>query len=291
MRACLSSPSGNLHRPVPDNCDHVSPTRRESKMFQKLLRQYQEASQAVYESWCNGTADEVLPHIFEAQYLPEPYLDFGFSQDENFCVFLTTNPGKGSDVQLREGVEKLCGGSVPIEYHPLARTMACHYDGGNSINNAARANIEAMKGIASAMGRTGLLQVEMVPWHSPNLPDKDGAVAELSESALFMNYRTALERLIRACPLVLSWSAGFPARRTGTGVDFKANAMGFDLASANILELSRTDRGISQALLWTRDSTTIRGLFVRQGSANLPANRLLSSKIPTYDMIAKTLGA
>ena len=172
---------------------------------------------------------------------------------------------------------------------PLARTMARFYERPGTLKGAPRANIKAMKRIGAAMGRTGILQVEMVPWHSPNLSDKERVIAKLSKHALFMSYRSALENLIRACPLVLSWSAGLPALRAGAGVEFKATAMGLDLASANILEIARTERGISQALLWSKDLSRTKGIFVTQGSANLPADDPHGSGVSRYDTIARTL--
>jgi hypothetical protein len=169
--------------------------------------------------------------------------------------------------------------------------LANFYEYSGTLKGAPLANIRAMRGISESMGLRGVLQVEMVPWHSPNLSDKAGVIAELSRSRLYRTYLLALENLISACPLVLSWSAGVPDRRSGVGVEFKANAMRLDLVSSNILEISRTEGGISQAVLWSKNDLRTMGIFVKHGSANLPANKILCTGVKTYDMIAQVLKA
>ena len=255
------------------------------------LQKYRDASQAIYEVWRTGMEHAILPG-FEMDHVPEPYLNYGFKNLDDSCVFLTTNPGRGMEHQLRLGVAKLSGGSVPWEYLPLSLEMASYYEKSAGLNSSARANVRRMIEIAKAIGRPGFLQVEMIPWHSGKLDNKDKVLSALSAHEPYRKYRSSLEDLLSSCPVVLSWSAGIPERRGGVGVRFKADAMQLDLASASLLEISSGTNGPSQGLFWQRKSGRLTALFVNQGSANLPANREMpGSGIKTYEAIAAAVRA
>jgi hypothetical protein len=259
-------------------------------MDHRVFQEYVNASQAIYEVWRTENDHEMIDG-FEKDHVPEPYLNYGFRGLEESCVFLTTNPGQGMDHQLRAGIEELSGGALPREYLPLSVSLAEFYEGSPDLNGSARGNVRRMKEIARALGRPGVLQVELIPWHSASLPNKDRALSRLSEHELYADYYDALTRLIGVSPVVLSWSAGIPERRGGVGVEFKANAMKLDVASAELLKISSREGGVSQGLLWKREAGRLRGLFVTRGSANLPADRTLESGTTRYRSIAAAVSA
>jgi hypothetical protein len=230
------------------------------------LSSYLAICEQIYHDWIRGDVDPGLEG-FDVGHLPEPYLEFG--QEGDPCIFLTTNPGAGMDVQLPAGLSQLIGGPLPEHYQTAARHMAQFYEHSGQLKGAPLANIRAMRGIAAALGYQRVLQVEMVPWHSPKFPDKRKTLERLRSVARYREYAEALGALLARSPVVLSWSGGDPERRSGDGMDFKAAPMGLDLARAHMFEISRTDRA-SQALLWSHDSRGLRGLFVNRAAANLP---------------------
>lgn len=157
------------------------------------------------------------------------------------------------------------------------------------LKGPARSNIEKMMQLASALGYTGVIQVEMIPWHSPYLPNKQKVMKLLERAEAYDRYLTALRGFIEQQPVVLSWAAGSkPSSRTGEGVAFKAEMLGIDLATCRLVELGRK-KEISQCLLLDRQSENVRGLFVTQGSASLPANVASSDGHPKYDVIVRAI--
>jgi hypothetical protein len=150
-----------------------------------------------------------------------------------------------------------------------------------------------MKRIARQFGASGVRQIEMIPWHSVSLPDKRVAIAQLlAEEPSYRLYRNALDELLRTYPLVLSWSAGTPLRRSGAGMEMKAEQIGLDLGRAHVFALERR-RDVSQALLWQCEAEKFRGLFVTQGAASLPSsgvNRAGQDKAALLSALASELG-
>jgi hypothetical protein len=245
---------------------------------------YQDASQAIYQDWSAG-GGEPLPTCFDREYLPEPYLNYGFTDVEGSCVFLSTNPGEGMAHQLPSSVAELSGGTLPSEYEPLSITLARFYEDPGKFRGYARHNVRKMKKFARVCFDAGVLQVEAIPWHSHALPSKKKVMDELlRDCRIYREYHETLKEFLSVCPAVFAWSAGNPNKRGGSGMDLKADLMEFDLGSAEALTLADGSYEVSQALFWTRESGRLRGIFVNQGSATLPADK-------KFDAIAKVLRA
>lgn len=98
---------------------------------------YQEASQNVLDVWRSGQphADGLMQKTFQLDYMPEPYLDFGSGGE--FCVFLTTNPGGGMSIQLRDGMRRLYPDGLPSDYADVAKVMARYYLESGELKGAA----------------------------------------------------------------------------------------------------------------------------------------------------------
>ena len=247
---------------------------------------YSGVCDTIYLQWKSGSSDDPRLSAFDTQYLPEPYLDFGHGDE--VCIFLTTNPGGGMDAQLPDGVSRLAGGHIPQSYNPLAKLLGEFYENSGALKGAPLANIKAMRSIAMAMGFSRVLHVEMIPWHSPKLPSKRKVLSELGQHELYAEYAVALRHLLDSASVVLSWSGGDPEKRGGDGVEFKGGALGLDLRTANLLEITRTSRP-SQALLWSRQDEKLRGLFVNRAAANLP-KRKGTDGVDRHLRIAEAIG-
>lgn len=231
---------------------------------------YIAACEDLYQAWREGGAarDPFLATHFTLEHCPEPYLSFG-PQDRPL-VFLSTNPGGGLPQQLRpeQSAQSLLRGCD--SYGGAAARLGQFYRAPETRLGSAKRNIAAMCSIAQALGYSGVQQVEAIPWHSPSLPNKREVVQSLRARApSHVRYDRALRAYLRELPMVLSWSAGTPARRGGDGVAFKADLLGLDLEHCQTLWLSEGRQ--SQALLWRRSEGSVRGIFVTQGNAILPS--------------------
>src|SRR5690606_25986513 len=102
-----------------------------------VLDRYRRASDNVYQTWASG-ADIDNPTIrstFQLEYMPEPYLEFGTGED--FCVFLTTNPGGGMPIQLRDGISLLFPQGLPVSYQTMSCKLANYYSESGELKGAA----------------------------------------------------------------------------------------------------------------------------------------------------------
>lgn len=257
-------------------------------------RAYMLVAQQIYDDWRfqRGPRSALARELFTLDHSPESFLTFGDVTAP--AIFVTTNPGRGFEYQLHPSIRP--GGLFDgVDDYPAAAAKLGEFYGRPraDIAIAARANIAAMKRIARQFGATGVRQIEMIPWHSVSLPDKRGTIARLlAEEPSYKHYRTALDELLKTHPLVLSWSAGTPLRRSGAGMEMKAEQIGLDLGRAHILPLERR-RDVSQALLWQLDGATFRGLFVTQGAASLPSagvNRSGQDQAQLLSELASQLG-
>jgi hypothetical protein len=187
-------------------------------------------------------------------------------------------------IQLRDGMRRLYPAGLPTDYADVAKVMARYYLESGELKGAALANIKAMIGIAKALGFSRVIQIEGFPWHSSTLPNKRALQRDLAGHPAYAEYDQVMRNILKASPVVLSWSAGRPEIRSGNGVEFKAELMGLELERANLIALGRK-KTISQGLIWQKDSSGLRGLFVRTGSAGLPKNKR-SNGGQLYDAIA-----
>lgn len=257
-------------------------------------RDYLDVSQAIYEDWLHqqGPRSSAAREMFTLEHAPEPFLTFGDVSKP--AIFVTTNPGRGFDYQRHPSVHPGCLFDGVERYAEAAARLGQFYEQPNAaIAVAARSNIAAMKRIARGFGASGVRQIEMIPWHSVSLPNKRAAIARLlAEELSYAAYRRALDRLLRTYPLVLSWSAGIPGNRGGSGMEMKAEQIGLDLKVAEMLVLERRN-DVSQALLWQAEAGRFRGLFVTQGAASLPSagvNRAGEDKSALLAALAKRVG-
>jgi hypothetical protein len=254
--------------------------------FDRAFGKYKDASQAIYEAWLSGNSNEVLSP-FQMDYLPEPYLDYGFADGKDACVFLATNPGEAMPHQLRSGVAaEFGGGTLPTEYRFLSVALAEFYGDPARFQKRSRYNVRRMKELAKTLCGGGTLQVELFPWHSTNLPKKAQVMKKLrSSSPLYGAYHLALKEFLATVPAVFSWNAGTPSARPGDGIALKADAMGLDFGSARSLPLRWGRTGVSQELRWQRTSGGVRGIFVNQGSATVPADTRMENGTGKFEAI------
>lgn len=255
-------------------------------MTEGSFSRYLNRCEQIYRDWVQGDTPAGIEELFDPTFVPEPYLEFG--SGENLCVFVTTNPGSGLPVQTLSGLAALANDRLPESYGPVSKIMANHYENSGVLKGAARANIRAMRGVAEALGCNKVLQVEIVPWHSANFPNKPKMLTALKSFDAYRSYYEALREMVAESRIVLSWSRGVPSLRRGQGVEFKSSVLGLDLARANFHEISRTEI-VSQALLWSNNARNVRGLFVNYAAANLP-KREDSNGADRFTRIAEVIG-
>ncbi len=264
---------GRVVRRLAANIEPPPETPREPPMRQPSPQQhpYFEEAERLFAAWLDRRPEggPLVQRTFEFDYAPEPYLVFG---EEPRLVFLSTNPGGALDVQKHPDVEP---GSIfrrRTTYAETAAMLGRYYaDPNGPINASARAKNAAMSRIAALLGYRGVVQIEGLPWHSPNLV-KARMEQVATEDLVARRYTRVLSDYLDTQAVVLSFCAGTPEAERNAGVDIKARLLGLDVRSAVMTPLKRSKTGrLSQALFCARRDGRVRGLFVNQGSDSLPA--------------------
>ena len=101
-------------------------------------------------------------------------------------MVLTTNPGATLPFQRR--AEILAGQSVVgphVPYAAAASAFASYY--ARELTGPARRRLRAVQQLAALASYEGVLQVECVPFHSPDLPRKDMLLRDTASDRLCLD--------------------------------------------------------------------------------------------------------
>lgn len=209
-------------------------------------------------------------------HCPEPYLFFSRHAPEPFH-FLTTNPGAGMLHQHFEQINQ--GKSVVVKndsYYENAKRLADFYS--TQLRGNARARIEAMKKLATLYGTQGFTQVECIPYHSKNLPQKSAVIQLCKEETDLYDYTTLLKRYL-SDKIVLAVSAVGSTKEITCTEDYfsewlrwQSEIMGFSFDEAckyDIVHHKTTGR-VTGALLLSQRKNASKGFFLMMGTNSLP---------------------
>ena len=130
--------------------------------------------------WCAWKQHTLsMPSRFDLEAAPEPYLYFGTSS--NKLVALTTNPGGTMRHQRHAAVRS---GRGPLRdkdtYAEAALKLGCFYEKILEGRPAGH-RIANLRKLSSLLGYGGVMQVELIPFHSAALPRKDALLGQINE--------------------------------------------------------------------------------------------------------------
>jgi hypothetical protein len=225
---------------------------------------YQELCEKIFDDWMNHrlTVSCAVRDAFELQYCPEPYLTFGSQAAP--ITFVTLNPGGGEFFQQRDNIGT---SRSPIRADASYRDTAA--DLGRSyalltcpITRAAKTRIKAMLDLSSSLGRTGVEQVECVPFHSAKAINGQ----DLAEPAL-ARYRQALSCHIGSREFVCAMAGG---RADDRGVRRMAPIIGLDWSERRHLSLTDRNSCSTSGIVFTKRDKRVRAVFYCQGRLGLP---------------------
>lgn len=167
------------------------------------LTSFETFTEQLWRSWLDGklSLSAALAQRFDLEAAPEPYLRF--EAGDRPLVALTTNPGGTLPFQRRAVV--LSNADVlrgNMTYQEASRVLGQHYRKLLQRKPAGR-RIESLLHLASLRSATGVVQVEVCPFHSSSLPKKDTLVSELTRDAWTKQYLDNLRKYLQERPVVI----------------------------------------------------------------------------------------
>src|SRR6266566_2838389 len=230
--------------------------------------------------WCAWKEHRLsVPPPFDPEAAPEPYLYFGAST--KLLVALTTNPGGTMEHQRRIAV--LAGGdplSHKDTYAEAASKIGDFYE--THLTGQARQRIAKLRKLSSGLSYEGVMQVELIPFHSPSLPmSKKIALlreAKTDKGGLLGRYVEHLREFLRDRPVVSPQAVATRASlepetpKSSEWLTWIAEIAGIDLNAADFVSL--VEKGPkTTAAAWVSKREPRKALVLMMGMAGLPADQ------------------
>jgi hypothetical protein len=219
-----------------------------------------------------------IPEPFDCEAAPEPYLLFGTAGKA--LVALTTNPGATMWHQSRDAVK--CG-TGPLresdKYGECARRLGDFYE--KYLTGPPRARIARLRHLSACAVFGRVMQVELIPFHSRSLPEKDLFIAgENLKDPILSAYVQHLRKFLRGRPAVgvqaVSVKVPLTAKtELSPWLEGVARVLGLHVGSAKFVSLVKKGSKTTVAALVSR-RTPRKVLVLTMGTASLPAGKALS---------------
>lgn len=207
-----------------------------------------------------------MGRLFQMDYIPEPYLAFGDQSEP--LIFLTTNPGAGMPHQHRDAR------SPRESWSTASAQMAAWYQA--HLTGAAARRIKSVLELAKSTGHSGVLQIECVPFHSADLPNKPQLLKNLPNDPLLCEYTQAVKGFLRDRSVVALSAAGTRGSLGAHTIEasdwlrWLADLMGLNVQRAETIALATRGEKITAAFVANRDAETTKGIILTMGSNNMP---------------------
>lgn len=180
---------------------------------------------------------------------------------------LLTNPGAGIDFQKHENFEK-------TDYKAFANILGNIYtseqfkkDGG------ANAHRRLMKSIewADHLGYNSIINIETIPFHSPNL-NKTKALDIIGKSWILFRYQEVLRNFLADKPVLIVAACGSKSSisieiiKNNPWLIYQAELASITIENLKFKELTKKNGKVSSALLYDNE----KYIVLMMGSNNLP---------------------
>jgi hypothetical protein len=212
-------------------------------------------------------ASSFVRKVFDVDAAQEPYLLF--ETGKNPLVALTTNPGATMWHQCRAAVKARTG---PLReedtYAEAARKLGDFCK--THLTGQARQRIDKLEKLSESLGYEGVMQVEAIPFHSPDLPQKNALLEPIKKAELLGSYAGQLESFLRDKPVVIPQTSNRPEKRSSRWLTWITTVAGLNLSRAEFVPLVWKDTEITGAA-WVSGEGVGKPLVLMMGMTTLPA--------------------
>lgn len=243
--------------------------------------EYFQFCETLFENWRREKIQlrAYLEDKFDLDAIPEPYLYHRKAAVQDTLYFLTTNPGQTLPIQVRgHEFHAACN-----SYQELDQKLVSYYHkslGGTTNGANVSTRINKMLALTEMLGLAGNCQVELIPFHSKELPNKQKVFAVAETDTFISNYLGCIQGLLRdknvVCVIAGDSNAGLNRKSLdGPVVAYYASSMGFQKEQFKMLPLVRKGDKTTSAAYINRQERCYKVFIMSCGHNNLPAQESL----------------
>ena len=233
-----------------------------------FIHDYYTVCNVLHQKWFDKTLqyENGFEEIFQINYSPEPY--FILKNGSNPIFMLLTNPGAGMDFQKHENFEK-------SDYKAFANILADIYtseqfkkDGGVNAHRRLMKSIE----FADYLGYNSIVNIETIPFHSPNL-NKKKALDIIGKSWILSSYQEVLKKFLFDKPILIvaacnsKTSISVETIKNSKWLMYQAEIANIKIDNLKIKELTQKNGKTTSAMLYDNH----KYIVLMMGSNNLPS--------------------
>jgi hypothetical protein len=211
--------------------------------------------------------DAILSLFFQMDYAPEPY--FTLKEGKNPLYMLLTNPGSGMDFQHISHYKD-------SNYQKFSDSLAHVYTSydfknGKGSNPAYRRLMKSID-FAKFLGYDGVINIETIPFHSPNL-DKNMALKAIQQSKTLLSYQEQLKSFLFDIPVLIvsacnsNESISIDTIKKSRWLSYQCELAGIIIEKLEMKPLTKKNEKVSSALF----KNDTKHIVLMMGSNNLPS--------------------
>lgn len=233
-----------------------------------VTQDYYDFCDVLHQKWFDKSLvyeSEVLD-LFDIEYSPEPY--FILKQGSNPLYMLLTNPGAGMDFQRHDNFSK-------SDYRNFAKALGDIYTSDQfKVEGGLNAHRRLTKSIdfARYLGFDGIVNIETIPFHSPNL-DKTKALNAIGKSWILSRYQEVLSNFLSDKPVLIvsacnsKSSISMDTLRDSPWLMYQIELASINIESLKFKEITRKNSKITSAMFYDG----MKHIVLTMGSNNLPS--------------------
>ena len=253
--------------------------------------EFKKLCEEIWQKWRNEILtipDELINRFnLQPEFLPEPYLIFNTGKEtvisDKALYFLTTNPGIGGE--FHQGRKKLKASySENEKYEKVAKDYADKYLN-EILKGSAKRRVEGFVYLAEKLGYNKLIQVESLPFHSKELPNRYKLLSILkkeNQDNIINQYFTLLRNTLKNENVIVLSAVGTRKSISNNSLNTKwlkwqAEVIGMDIQNTKIENLIVKDQKVTCALIHTNNYNCLKGFILMMGGNNMPYKNQISN--------------
>jgi hypothetical protein len=258
----------NSFQKLPQFIKHFS-LKKHFMNFNRNANYYIEYCDNLFQNWLQHQFkdDIILSQLFQMDYAPEPY--FTLREGKQPLYVLLTNPGTGMEFQhishhKNSNYEKFSASLTQVY-------TSDDFKKGKGSNPAYRRLMKSID-FANFLGYDGVVNIETIPFHSPNL-DKNKALKAIQQSKTLLSYQEHLKSYLSDKPVLIvsachsNHSISIDTINKSKWLSYQCELAGIVIKDLEMEALTKKNEKVSSAS-FKKDN---KHIVLMMGSNNLPS--------------------
>ena len=132
-------------------------------------------------------------------------------------------------------------------------------------------------------GYEGVIQIELCPFHSRNLPEKNALLKHYNTNSQLKHYEKLLKEILSENSVITLAAVGTSAPisiasiTTRHWLNWQANLIGFNSELGKVLPITRKDKKVTSAFVYSESASSVNGFILMMGGNHFSKLEYLTS--------------